>query len=74
MKTKLIAALKTWLVIYPSLTATLFLFGRQLSTLPLYLRTLALTAFLVPWLMFVGIPALNSAINQITKLFKHENS
>lgn len=74
MKTKLIAAFKTWLVIYPSLTALLFLFGPQLSAMPLYLRTLALTAFLVPWLMFVGIPALNGAINQIIKVFKHGKS
>lgn len=73
MKTKLIAAFKTWLVIYPSLTALLFFFGQQLSVLPLYLRTLALTVFLVPWLIFAGIPALNGAINQLTKIFKHGN-
>lgn len=53
---KLIAALKIWIVIYPSITLFLFLFGSLLAGLPLYLRTLILTASLVPWMMFVGVP------------------
>jgi len=55
-KTKLLAALRTWVVIYPSITGMLFLFGRQLATLPLYQRTFILTASLVPFVVFIGVP------------------
>ena len=53
---KFIAALKIWIVIYPSITFFYFLFGPQLSAMPLYLRTFLLTVSLVPWIVFVGIP------------------
>jgi antibiotic biosynthesis monooxygenase (ABM) superfamily enzyme len=62
-KFKLIAALKTWLVIYPSITLFLFLFGNGLSPLPLYQRTFILTIVLIPWMMFVGMPVVNFMIN-----------
>jgi len=62
-KFKLLAALKTWLVIYPSITLFLFLFGKELSPLPLYQRTLILTIILVPWMMFVGMPVVDFMIN-----------
>ena len=55
-KMKLMAALKIWLAIYPSITLFLFLFGKQLSVLPLYQRTFLLTITLVPWLVFAGVP------------------
>jgi antibiotic biosynthesis monooxygenase (ABM) superfamily enzyme len=55
-KVKLMAALKIWLAIYPSITLFLFLFGKQLSMLPLYQRTFLLTITLVPWLVFAGVP------------------
>ncbi|HTJ51710.1 MAG TPA: hypothetical protein VL443_19760 [Cyclobacteriaceae bacterium] len=55
-KAKLIASLKIWIVIYPSITLFLFLFGETLSVLPLYQRTFLLTLSLVPWIMFAGIP------------------
>lgn len=55
-KMKLLAALKIWLAIYPSITLFLFLFGKQLSVLPLYQRTFLLTITLVPWLVFAGVP------------------
>jgi antibiotic biosynthesis monooxygenase (ABM) superfamily enzyme len=55
---KFLAALKVWVVIYPSITLFLFLFGDQLSYFPLVLRTLFLTAVLVPWMVFVGLPFL----------------
>lgn len=53
--------LLTWLAIYPLITAIFFLFGKQLSLLPLPIRTLLLTGILVylmtyivmPWLMKV---------------------
>lgn len=62
-KFKIIAALKTWLVIYPSITLFLFLFGKGLSPLPLYQRTFILTIVLIPWMMFVGMPVVNFMIN-----------
>lgn len=58
-KIKLITALKIWLVIYPSITVFLHLFGEAISILPLYLRTLILTIILVPWIVFVGLPLVN---------------
>lgn len=67
MKTKgrLIASLKIWLVIYPSITLFLLLFGELLSGLALYQRTFILTISLVPWMMFVGVPFLDFALRRI---------
>ncbi|MEL6343744.1 MAG: hypothetical protein AAFV53_11475 [Myxococcota bacterium] len=42
-------ALATWLALYPLLTLILWALADPLSLLPLPLRTLALTLFLVPW-------------------------
>ena len=61
-KLKLIASLKIWVVIYPSITLFLFLFGETLSVLPLYLRTCILTLFLVPWIVFAGVPFVEKMI------------
>lgn len=55
-KMKLIASLKIWIAIYPSITLFYFLFGEVLSIFPLYGRTLILTLILVPWVVFVGVP------------------
>ena len=55
-KAKLMASLKIWVVIYPSITLFLYVFGDALSALPLYQRTLLLTLSLVPWIVFVGVP------------------
>jgi antibiotic biosynthesis monooxygenase (ABM) superfamily enzyme len=62
MKTKarLLASLKIWIVIYPSITLFLYLFGELLSGLPLYQRTLVITLSLVPWIVFVGVPFVDS--------------
>jgi len=65
-KMKLIASLKIWIVIYPSITLFLYLFGEQLSVMPLYLRTFFLTISLVPWMMFVGVPFVDSIIRMIS--------
>ena len=65
-KTRLLMSLKIWLVIYPSITLFLFLFGQHLSTLPLYQRTFILTASLVPWMMFVGVPFVDLLIRKAT--------
>ncbi|HQV59429.1 MAG TPA: hypothetical protein PLO70_02935 [Chitinophagaceae bacterium] len=70
MKTKarLFMSLKIWMVIYPSITLFLFLFGQQLSSLPLYLRTFILTISLVPWMMFIGVPFLDFLIRRVSKV------
>lgn len=64
-KAKLIASLKIWIVIYPSITLFLYLFRESLSALPLYQRTLLLTLSLVPWIVFVGVPFLDLIIRSI---------
>jgi antibiotic biosynthesis monooxygenase (ABM) superfamily enzyme len=65
-KMKLMASFKIWLVIYPSITLFLYLFGEPLSVLPLYQRTLLLTVTLVPWMVFAGVPFVDSIIRLIT--------
>ena len=69
-KVKLIASLKIWIVIYPSITLFLYLFGNILSVLPLYQRTLILTLSLVPWMMFAGVPFVNFLIRHISAKIK----
>ena len=66
-KTRLLMSLKIWLVIYPSITLFLFLFGQQLSGLPLYQRTFLLTVSLVPWMMFVGVPLVDLLLRKLQK-------
>jgi antibiotic biosynthesis monooxygenase (ABM) superfamily enzyme len=68
MKTKMkwIASLKIWIVIYPSITLFLYLFGETLSVLPLYQRTFLLTISLVPWIIFAGVPLVESIIRRIS--------
>ena len=66
-KEKLIASLKIWVVIYPSITLFLYLFGKPLAVLPLYQRTLLLTIVLVPWIMFIGVPLVNFLIRQVVE-------
>jgi antibiotic biosynthesis monooxygenase (ABM) superfamily enzyme len=51
-------AVLVWLAIYPSLTLLLWLAGPSIVDWPLALRTLVLTALLVPWMVFVMMPAL----------------
>ena len=64
-KAKLLMSLKIWMVIYPSITLFLFLFGQQLSSLPLYQRTFILTISLVPWMMFIGVPFIDMLIRKL---------
>lgn len=65
-KMKLMASLKIWAVIYPSITLFLALFGEALSVLPLYQRTLLLTITLVPWIVFVGVPFVDVILKKIS--------
>lgn len=68
MKTKmrLIASLKIWTVIYPSITLFLYFFGEPLSVLPLYQRTFLLTISLVPWIVFIGVPLVDAVIRMFS--------
>lgn len=65
-KMKLMASLKIWAVIYPSITLFLAAFGEPLSALPLYQRTFLLTITLVPWIVFVGVPFVDAILNKIS--------
>jgi antibiotic biosynthesis monooxygenase (ABM) superfamily enzyme len=59
---KMLASLKIWAAIYPSITLFLYFFGEWLAVLPLYQRTFLLTISLVPWVVFVGVPIIDSFI------------
>jgi antibiotic biosynthesis monooxygenase (ABM) superfamily enzyme len=65
-KARLLMSLKIWMVIYPSITLFLFLFGEHLSALPLYQRTFILTISLVPWMMFIGVPFLDFLMKRLS--------
>jgi len=65
-KLKLMASLKIWVVIYPSITLFLYMFGEPLSTLPLYQRTFLLTVSLVPWIVFAGVPFVDAIIRMFS--------
>ncbi|GAA4734926.1 hypothetical protein [Flavisolibacter ginsenosidimutans] len=65
-KSKLIASLKIWTVIYPSITLFLYLFAELLSPFPLYIRTLILTLVLVPWIVFAGVPLIDVIVRQLS--------
>ena len=65
-KMKLLASLKIWIAIYPSITLFLYVFGDTLAPLPLYQRTLLLTVSLVPWIVFVGVPFVDVVIRMIS--------
>ncbi|HMQ76214.1 MAG TPA: hypothetical protein PKE21_07420 [Flavobacteriales bacterium] len=65
-KMKLLASLKIWVVIYPSITLFLALFGEQLSPLPLYQRTFLLTICLVPWIVFAGVPFVDRIVRALS--------
>ena len=66
LKARLIASLKIWIVIYPALTFFLYAFHEPLSVLPLYQRTLLMTASLVPIIVFIGVPFVDFLIRQFS--------
>ncbi len=61
------ASLKVWVVIYPSITLFLYVFGEALAFLPIYIRTLILTVVLVPWMIFLGVPTVERVLAMISK-------
>lgn len=70
-KLKLIASIKIWVVIYPALTMFLYIFKEPLSVMPIYLRTLLMTISLVPLIVFVGVPLVDSLLNYFSKTVKN---
>lgn len=65
-KMKLMAALKIWVAIYPSITLCLYLLSKSTLVLPLYIKTLFLTLILVPWVVFIGIPFIDFIMRQLS--------
>jgi antibiotic biosynthesis monooxygenase (ABM) superfamily enzyme len=51
-------AVIVWLAIYPALTLTLALLSPLIATWPLFLRTLLVTAILVPAMVYLLIPGM----------------
>jgi uncharacterized protein len=51
-------AVVVWLAIYPSITFILWLAGPKIQGWPLAVRTLAITAGVVPMMVYVLIPGL----------------
>ena len=49
-------ALLTWAVVYPLITGLLLLLEPVLGDVPVYLRTLLLTAILVPIMVYLAMP------------------
>ena len=52
----------TWLAIYPLITVILYVFGPWLMEMPLAIRTLVLTAVLVPLMVYVLVPGLRKVL------------
>jgi antibiotic biosynthesis monooxygenase (ABM) superfamily enzyme len=67
-KLKLAASLKIWVVIYPALTLFLYFFKEPLSVMPLYIRTFLMTATLVPLIVFIGVPFVDSVIRLFSRV------
>ncbi|MFE2994976.1 hypothetical protein ACFXG4_08195 [Nocardia sp. NPDC059246] len=59
-------ALITWLAVYPTITIALALLGPEMASLPVFVRTLVLTAIVVPTSTYVLIPMLMKANHHLT--------
>ncbi|MFE3260790.1 hypothetical protein ACFXPS_32730 [Nocardia sp. NPDC059091] len=59
-------ALITWLAVYPTITIALALLGPEMASLPVFVRTLVLTAIVVPTSAYVLIPMLMKANHHLT--------
>jgi antibiotic biosynthesis monooxygenase (ABM) superfamily enzyme len=54
-------ALITWLAVYPSITTAFFVLGPHTAHLPMPVRTLILTAVVVPVVVYLLVPFLLKA-------------
>ncbi|MGW5107941.1 hypothetical protein [Nocardia sp. NPDC004123] len=60
-------ALITWLAVYPTITIALALLGPEMASLPVFVRTLVLTAIVVPTSAYALIPMLLKANHHLTQ-------
>lgn len=49
-------AFVVWVSIYPLITLVFYFFGKELMMLPLLIRTLVLTLFVVPVMIYILLP------------------
>ena len=66
-KMKMQAAVRIWLVIYPSITLFNYWLGGSIIHLPVYARTLIMTVILVPWMVFIAMPLLEKIVSKKSK-------
>ncbi|GAB2556965.1 hypothetical protein [Nocardia heshunensis] len=59
-------AIITWLAVYPTITIALALLGPEMGSLPVFVRTLILTAIVVPTSAYLLIPMLTKANHHLT--------
>ncbi|MFF2081381.1 hypothetical protein ACFVXG_42250 [Kitasatospora sp. NPDC058162] len=60
-------ALLTWLAVYPTITTAFLLLGPHLGSLPVPLRTLVMTAFVVPVVVYALMPLLLKAETRLAR-------
>ncbi|MEM9327997.1 MAG: hypothetical protein AAGA85_20190 [Bacteroidota bacterium] len=63
-----------WVAIYPAITGLSWLFGDALGALPLAVRTLILTAILVPLMVYVLIPFWTHLLQSIELRWKDHST
>ena len=64
---KLKSTFVVWIAIYPAITVILLLFGDILNRVPVLLRTLILTAILVPLMVYLLIPFWTKLIHKVQR-------
>ncbi|MEO1249247.1 MAG: hypothetical protein AAFW76_05345 [Pseudomonadota bacterium] len=57
-------AILTWAVVYPLITLLLLILEPLLTGLPMPLRTLALSAIMVPIMVYLAMPAVTSKFSR----------
>ncbi|MFD5465749.1 hypothetical protein ACFWIQ_23370 [Kitasatospora sp. NPDC127059] len=60
-------ALLTWLAVYPTITTAFVLLGPHLGNLPVALRTLVMTALVVPVVVYAVMPLLLKAETKLAR-------
>ncbi|MGA5822871.1 hypothetical protein ACPC54_34040 [Kitasatospora sp. NPDC094028] len=60
-------ALITWLAVYPTITAAFLLLGPYLGSLPVAVRTLVMTALVVPVVVYAVMPLLLKAERKLPR-------
>ncbi|MFD7455318.1 hypothetical protein [Kitasatospora sp. NPDC059827] len=60
-------AVLTWLAVYPTITAAFLVLGPHLGSLPVPLRTLVMTALVVPVVVYALMPLLLKAETRLAR-------